>query len=64
MRGMKIAMVPGVLACMIGAAKADELVGTIDAINTTRNTISVTDEIFAVSLQNTFCPRNRRSETA
>lgn len=40
MRGMKIVTVAGVPACMIGAAKAEELVGTIDAIDTTRNAIS------------------------
>jgi hypothetical protein len=49
--------VSGALACMIGAAKSDELVGTIDDINTTRNTISVGDKIFAVSPQNTVGPR-------
>jgi hypothetical protein len=54
---MKGVAVAGVLAGMIGAAEADELVGTIDGINTTRNTISVGDKIFAVSPQNTVGPR-------
>jgi len=57
MRGMKSVAVAGMLACMIGAARSDELVGTINAINTTRNTISVGDKIFAVSPQNTVGPR-------
>jgi hypothetical protein len=57
MRGMKSLAVAGALACMIGAAKSDELVGTIDDINTTRNTISVGNKIFAVSPQNTVAPR-------
>ncbi|MGH6904644.1 MAG: hypothetical protein ACREIR_18105 [Geminicoccaceae bacterium] len=54
---MKSVAIAGVLACMIGAAKADELVGTIDDIDTTRNTISVGDKIIAVSPQNTVGPR-------
>jgi hypothetical protein len=57
MRMIKSVAVAGVLACMIGPAKSDELVGTIDDINTTRNTISVGDKIFAVSPQNTVGPR-------
>ena len=57
MRMIRSVAVAGALACMIGAAKSDELVGTIDDINTTRNTISVGDKIFAVSPQNTVGPR-------
>ena len=53
MRLMKSAAVAGILACMIGAAKADEVVGRIDDINLIRNTITVGDKIFAMSPQNT-----------
>jgi hypothetical protein len=51
--GMALA---GVLACVIGTAKADEEHGTIDKINPTTNTISVGDKIFAVSPNNTVGP--------
>jgi hypothetical protein len=53
MRMIRSVAVAGVLAWMIGAAAADELMGTIDDINTTRNTIIVGGRIFAVSPQNT-----------
>ena len=58
MRGMKIVTVAGVPACMIGAAKAEELGGTIDAIDTPS---APGDKIFALSLQHGWSP-NRGSE--
>ena len=53
MRRMKSAAIAGVLAWMIGAANADELVGLVADIDLIRNTITVGDKIFSMSPQNT-----------
>ena len=57
MRTMKSAAIAGMLACMIGTAQADEMVGRIDDINLIRNTITVGGKIFSMSPQNTVGSR-------
>ena len=53
MRIMKSIVVAGMLACIIGTARADEIVGAVDNINLTRNRITVGGKIFAMSPHNT-----------
>jgi hypothetical protein len=50
---IKSTVVAGILACMIGTAHADEITGTVDDINLTRNRITVGGKSFAMSPHNT-----------